>query len=145
MDWEECCWKRIAKEVKIDEDMISGLKKSSNNKLESEGKLPMSDITAASKLSLAYDSLRELLEALALGKGYKVYNHECYTPFIKEVLGESEKGDEFDEVRKARNSVNYYGKTLTQEEAGKLIEAIRELRGFVADSLGASMGKHQSP
>ena len=36
MDWKECCNKRIAKEVNIDDDMISALRNSSGNKLESE-------------------------------------------------------------------------------------------------------------
>lgn len=135
MDWEECCDKRIAKEVKLDEEVISALKKSSSNKLESESKLPMSNVTASSKLSLAYDSLRELLEALALKKGYKVYNHECYAAFLKEVIGESERGNEFDELRKARNAVNYYGKELAAEEAGEVIETTKKLRAAVLELL----------
>jgi len=132
MDWEECCSKRIAKDVKPDEEMIKALIKSSRNKLESENRLALSDITATSKLSLCYDSLRELLEALALKEGYKIYNHDCYTAFLKEVMKESEKGDEFDEIRKIRNSVNYYGETLTAEEARGIIQNIRKLRNFIA-------------
>ena len=128
MDWEECCSKKIAKEVSPDENLMSALTKSSKNKLESESKLPMSNVTSSSKLTLAYDSLRELLEALALKKGYKVYNHECYAAFLKEVIGESDKGNEFDELRKARNAVNYYGKELTAEEAVEVIETIKKLR-----------------
>ena len=81
MDWQECCKKRIVKEVQNDQNMIISLLKTSKNKATSEQKLEMNDITAVSKLSLAYDSLRELLEALALQRGYKVYNHECYTAF----------------------------------------------------------------
>ena len=135
MDWKECCNKRIAKTVKLDPDMINSLIKSSNNKAESESKLIMSNITAASKLSLAYDSLRELLEALALKNGYKIYNHECYTAFLKEVLSESYKGDEFDEIRKIRNAVNYYGKDISVEESEKIIERIKKLRVFTFNLL----------
>lgn len=135
MDWEECCSKKIAKEVSPDENLMNALTKSSKNKLESESKLPMSNVTASSKLSLAYDSLRELLEALALKKGYKVYNHECYAAFLKEAIGESDRGYEFDELRKARNAVNYYGKELTAEEAREVIETIKKLRTAVLELL----------
>ncbi len=131
MDWEECRSKMIAKSVKPDRDMAKALVGSSNNKMESEEMLPMSDVTAASKPSLAYDSLRELLEALSLKNGYKIYNHECYTAFLKEILNESAKGDDFDEIRKARNAVNYYGKTTGQAEAAGYIERIRLLRIFI--------------
>lgn len=135
MDWQECCNKRIVKNVKLDSDMIKSLTKSSKNKLESENKLAMSDITANSKISLAYDSLRELLEALALKNGYKVYNHECYSAFLKEIIEESNKGSEFDEIRKVRNAINYYGKDISVEEAEKVAKRIRNLRIFVLNLL----------
>ncbi len=94
-DWKECCDKRIAKEASFDIDLFLSLIKSSDHKLESQKMLKMTEVTATSKLSLTYDSLRELFEALALKQGYKIYNHECYTPFFKEILNESEKGTDF--------------------------------------------------
>ena len=134
-DWKDCLEALTAKKVKPDDSMIKSLIKTSKNKLDSEGQLVMNNVTAASKLSLAYDSLRELLEALSVKKGYKIYNHECYTAFLKEVLNQSDKGDEFDEIRKIRNAVNYYGKEITAEEALKAIERIRKLRNFVNNLL----------
>jgi len=135
MDWKECLNKRIIKDVSKDEFLIKSLLNSSQKKLESETRLELDDTTAESKVSLAYDSLRELLEALALLKGYKVYNHDCYTAFLKEVLNESAKGDEFDAIRKIRNSVNYYGKELSAEEGKIVIEKIKVLRSFVYNLL----------
>lgn len=135
MDWEECCNKRIVKDAKPDDDMVMSLIKSSKNKLESESRLEMSNVTAASKLSLAYDSLRELLEALALKNGFKVYNHECYAAFLKEILKESNQAEEFDDIRKVRNSINYYGKDISAEEAAKIILQIKAVRAFVDRSL----------
>ena len=95
----------------------------------------MDDVTATSKFSLAYESLREALEALAIKKGYKIYNHECYTYFLKEIIRESEKSDEFDSIRKIRNAVNYYGKELKPKQAEDLIKRIRNLRSFVLNIL----------
>lgn len=135
MDWNECCSKSIVKDVKLDEGMIRSLIRSSENKFESSNKLEMNDVTAVSKLSLAYDALRELLEALALKNGYKIYNHECYVAFLKEIVGESEKGDEFNDVRKIRNAVNYYGKELSAEEAGEIITKIKDQIVFASNLL----------
>ena len=134
-DWKSCLDTLTAKKVKLDENTIKSLIKTSKNKFDSENQLEMSDVTAASKLSLAYDSLRELLEALAIKKGYKIYNHECYTAFLKEILNESDRGDEFDDIRKIRNAVNYYGKDITTEEAAKAIERIKKLRSFINNML----------
>mgnify|MGYP001611765529 CR=1 FL=1 len=131
MDFDECIKKRIAKEVKEDKELISSLIKTSQNKLDSEKKLELSEVTSGSKISLLYDSLRELLEALAIKNGYKIYNHECYAYFLKEILNESNKGDEFDELRKIRNSINYYAKDISVEEAKEVLERIRKLRGEI--------------
>ena len=128
MDWFECNKKRIVKEVNIDLDLINSLKKTSINKLNSENKLELDEITASSKISLAYDSLRELLEALALQNKFKIYNHECYTPFLKEILNEHKKAEEFDELRKIRNNINYYGKDISIIEAKEVIDRLEKLR-----------------
>ena len=130
-DWKGCVDSLTAKRIRPDEGKIKSLLESSKKKLESEGRLEMDDVTSVSKFSLAYESLRELLEALAIKKGYKIYNHECYTYFLKEIISESAKGDEFDAIRKVRNGVNYYGKELSPQQAEKIIKQIKEFRSFV--------------
>lgn len=139
MDWKDCLDKRIAKNINSDLEMVGSLIRSSENKFKSEEKLSISNITVGSKISLAYDSLRELLEALALQNGYKIYNHECYTFFLKEIIKESEKGQEFDELRKIRNNINYYGKNILVEEAEYIIRKIKNLRNKIATMLKAGL------
>lgn len=128
MDFNECLKKRIVKEVKPDFELIESLKKTSQNMLNSAEKLELTEVTAESKISLLYDSLRELLEALAIAKGYKIYNHECYTCFLKEIVNESTKGDEFDELRKIRNGINYYAKDISVQETREVLIRIKNLR-----------------
>jgi len=128
MDWNECNFKKLVKNIKKDTELIKSLSESSYNKLTSEELLTLNETTCSSKISLAYDSLRELLEALALEQGYKIYNHECYTPFLKEILKEVFLSDEFDEIRKIRNQVNYYAKKINIEETNDIILKIKELR-----------------
>ena len=128
MDFKECLKKKIAKRVNIDEELIKSLLKTCQNRLDSEEKLELNDTTSSSKISLAYDSLREILEVLALKNRFKIYNHECYTYLLKEVLNESSKGNEFDELRKIRNSINYYGKIISINEAKNVLDRIKKLR-----------------
>lgn len=128
MDWTACRKnKNLVKEVKPDKNLITSLIKSSAKKIYSESLLELNNDTASSKISLAYDALRELLEAVSLSKGFKVYNHECYCSFLKEILNESLLGDEFDEFRKTRNSINYYGKDVTAEEAEAILKKMKAL------------------
>lgn len=135
MDFKECIKKRIAKSINVDEELVSSLLKTSENKFFSESKLELSEITASSKISLLYDSLRELLEALSVKNGYKIYNHECYTYFLKEILDESEKADEFDDLRKIRNGINYYAKDVSVRESKEILKRITLLREKILELL----------
>jgi hypothetical protein len=59
-------------------------------------------------VSLAYDALREILEAICISRGYKVLSHICMGEFLRSVIGESDY-KEFDRLRYTRNGINYYG------------------------------------
>jgi hypothetical protein len=131
MDWEECNSKKLIKPAKIDESLIKSLIKSSSNKLESNNRLRLGGITASSKLGLVYDSLREILEALAIKNGFKIYNHECFCSFLKEICKEENFSAEFDEFRKLRNQINYYAKEISLDETKILIEEMTELRNAI--------------
>jgi len=135
MDFEECIKKRIVKEIVKDEELVRSLLKTSKNKLNSEKKLELDEITSVSKISLLYDSLRELLEALALENGFKIYNHECYTYFLKEILSRSTLAEEFNDLRKIRNSINYYGNEVSIQEAEDILTRIKDLRDKILELL----------
>lgn len=125
MDFNSCTKNKLVKQVKIDTGLVQSLKEESKKKLQTQALIPLNDVTASSKLSLMYDALRELLEALAIQNGYKIYNHECYCAFLKEIMKESTLGTTFDGLRKLRNDINYYGKEVSAEEIGPILEQIQ--------------------
>jgi len=63
-----------------------------------------------------YEALRQILEAMCLVNGYKVYSHEAYTYYLKS-LGEENIAEKFERYRKLRNGINYYGKDVPKEVA----------------------------
>jgi uncharacterized protein (UPF0332 family) len=127
MDWKKCKDTMMVKNIKPDINLVKSLIKSAEKRLKSQELLELNDTTSESKVSLCYDALRELLEALAILKGFKVYNHECYCAFLKEVMKESTLGDYFDKQRKIRNSINYYGDEISVDEAKAVITQIKDL------------------
>ncbi|HLC57859.1 MAG TPA: hypothetical protein VJH95_04760 [Candidatus Nanoarchaeia archaeon] len=135
MDWLECTFKKLAKEVSSEPGLITSLIRLSEDKLKSEKLLPLNATTISSKISLAYDSLRELLEALALKQGFKIYNHECYTSFLKEIIKDSSLGDDFDDMRILRNRINYYGKQVTEEACKNALCQMQKIREKVENYL----------
>ncbi len=105
------------------------------NTLEDLKFLEQTKLTELSKRKLVanyYDSLRGLLEAISLLRGYKIYTHESFTYFLKEELKEEILSIKFDRFRKIRNGLNYYGKSIELKEAediiGELKEAINEIK-----------------
>mgnify|MGYP001560750317 CR=1 FL=1 len=126
LDWKQCLIKNV-KSISVDIELIKSLKKTSENKIISSKELSLRTETMGSKISLSYDSVRELLEALAISKGFKIYEHICYTAFLKEIVKHSSLADEFDELRKIRNDINYYGKDVSLEEAKVVLDRLDKL------------------
>ena len=135
MDWDDCINKRLIKEARIDENLMNSLIKSSKNKLKSNERLEIDKDTATTKISIVYDSLREVLEALAIKKGYKIYNHECFCAFLEEVCKDKSLSLEFNKFRKIRNAINYYGKDVTINDAKLIIREIILLRKNILELL----------
>ena len=135
MDWKECNNKRLVKKISVDVNLIGSLKLSSGKRLESANRLELDDTTATSIVSLSYEALRELLEALSIKNGFKIYNHECYCAFLKEIVSEENLALLFDKFRKIRNGINYYGKDLSPEDAKDLrteiINLVKEVKALL--------------
>ena len=119
MDWLECTGKNIVKDVKPDRNLIVSAQKIASVKVESANALPKH--LYIGKITLLYDALREYLECVALENGYKIYNHECYAAFLKEILGKKKEAEIFNNLRKVRNGINYYGKYVSEAEAAQII------------------------
>ena len=99
------------------------------NTLEDLKFLEQTKLTELSKRKLVtnyYDSLRSLLEAVSLLKGYKIYSHEAFFFLLKE-KGENQIAQKFDRFRKIRNGLNYYGKSIQLNEAKEIIEELKRV------------------
>ena len=91
--------------------------------------LEQTKLTELSKRKLVtnyYDSLRSLLEAMALRDGYKVYSHEAFTFYLRE-KEESEISLKFDRFRKKRNAINYYGESVSVEEVKEYSKEMKKI------------------
>ncbi|MDP2946713.1 MAG: hypothetical protein Q8N88_01230 [Nanoarchaeota archaeon] len=135
MNWEECKLKNFVKESKVDVELVKSLLKESEKKLITDNFSPLNKDTCSTKITLNYDSLREVLEAVALKNGFKIYNHDCFTGFLKEVLKLDKESFEFNRFRLIRNSINYYGKSISLDNAQKILDDIKKLRNKLIKDL----------
>jgi hypothetical protein len=135
MDLDECKQKRLIKKIKPDSPLIISLIETGNRKIQTNNQIELNDITASTKVTIIYDSLREILEAVAIQRGIKIYNHECFCAFLTEICGEELFSVKFNKFRKIRNSINYYGKNITLKEAEIIIQEMIHLRKEIKEKL----------
>jgi hypothetical protein len=74
-----------------------------------------------------YSSLNEALHSLMISSGFKVDNHICLGFYLRDVLKDDVQFRAFDDARKKRNSLRYYGKAMDFEVAKVSIEKISSL------------------
>jgi len=111
-----------------DDGLIKSLVKTAKSDLKFFNGLVINGDSSRRLVGIYYDILRSLLEALASRDGYKIYLHEAFTYYLKEIKEEEEISIKFDRFRKIRNSINYYGKDILVVEAEDII---KDLKGVI--------------
>jgi uncharacterized protein (UPF0332 family) len=127
MDIEECFQKGLIKKTEVDENLIKSLIEMSKIKEDAVRKAPVDNVNISAYVSLAYDSLREAMEAICIYKGYKVLSHICIGELLKNLFKEFEY-EEFDRLRWIRNSINYYGTKVEFKQGKEIINKIFNMK-----------------
>jgi len=123
MDLEECFQKGLIKKTEIDEELIKSLIEMSNIKEMAVRKAKIDNVNISAYVSLAYDALREALEAICTSKGYKVLSHICIGELLKDLFKNFDY-EEFDRLKWIRNSINYYGTKVEFKQGKEIINKI---------------------
>lgn len=127
MDLDECYNKGFIRKATIDKELIKSLIKMSESKIIAINTAKIDEITISAYVSMAYDALREILEAICIGKGYKVTSHQCIGELLRTIIPNFEYS-EFDRMRYIRNGINYYGKEIELDQGKELLQKILALR-----------------
>lgn len=127
MNLNECYKKGLIKKTEINKDLIKSLIEMSNIKESAVKTAKINKVNISAYISLAYDSLREILEAICISHGYKVLSHICLGELLKDLLKEFDY-NEFDRLRYVRNSINYYGEKVEFEQGKEIINKIFNMK-----------------
>lgn len=131
MRFEDFIKEGTVRKAERDEQLINSVLNTADTDIEFLSGLKVTAISARKIVSNYYDVMREILEALAINDGYKVYSHEAFTYFLKERYSDA-LSIKFDRFRKLRNKINYYGTSISVDEAlqykDEIISIIAELR-----------------
>ena len=126
MDVNTCKEKGIIRQAKKDHNLILSLCDMSTIKEDIINNTTFNEININGFFPMAYDSQRELMEALCISNGYKVSNHECLGKLVKSLYPQFDLIT-FERLRYARNGINYYGTKIDLHQAQELIIKIVEI------------------
>jgi len=132
MDLRECFDKGLIKRTGVNTALIESLKEMADikEKVVKTAKLDAMNISVY--VSLAYDALREVLEAVCVSLGFKVISHTCIGELLKDKLEDFEF-NEFDRMRYIRNGINYYGARVELEQGKIIIKKIFAMKKGLKD------------
>lgn len=120
------------RKAKLDLQLVKSLIKTSEKHTKVAKMLEINNITKETVFVMYYEVLRELIEAMAMKDGYKVYSHEAFTFYLREKYNEV-AANKFDRYRKLRNGVNYYGKEIPVDDVKMSVKEIKKLINEIKD------------
>ena len=126
MKFEDFIEKGLVRKTSKDKSLVRALLQNSKKDIEFLNGLKINEKSVRKIMTNFYDVLRSVLEAVSVIKGYKIYSHEAYIYFLKEIK-ENLLAIKFDRFRKIRNSINYYGKDISIEETKENIYEIKKM------------------
>jgi uncharacterized protein (UPF0332 family) len=127
MDLDDCYKKNFIKKTRVDKELIKSLIEMSKIKKDSVNNAKIDEINISAYVSMAYDSLRETLEALCILKGYKVTSHICLGELLKTLISDFDFNS-FDRFRYVRNGINYYGTKVDHQQGKEIIMKMFKMR-----------------
>ncbi len=139
MDLSECKRKGLIKKTKIDPGLARSLSEMSGIKEKAIGNVNLDAENISAFVPMAYDSLREILEAICIMHGYKVTSHVCIDKLLSTIYPDVAWQD-FDRFRYIRNSINYYGRKVDFEQGKEMINKIFQMKKDVSLILDDLLG-----
>lgn len=132
MKFEEFIKNKKARISEKDIPLAKSLLKNSLRDLKFLETLKINEDSARKITTNYYEVLRSILESLASLKGYRIYEHEAFTYYLKEI-NEHAFAIKFDRIRKIRNSINYYGENISVEEVKEIKEDIEKMIKYLVE------------
>ena len=127
MDLKTCIDKGYVKRTKANKELAKSLLETSHAKTVALDSANIDEITISAYVPMAYDALREILEAICVLNGYKVLSHICTGELVKTFIDDFDFS-EFDRFRYARNSINYYGEMIDLPQGLALIKKMLAMK-----------------
>lgn len=136
--WKDCLSEYTAIKSTPDAQRAKALIETAKARIKANSAMPVTEENSNFIFEAHYTSALEYLQALVLIQGFRISNHLCIGYYIKDMLKEQKLFTIFDNCRKERNALTYYGKFLRHEIAEKRIKELKVL----IDDIGKKTDKN---
>jgi uncharacterized protein (UPF0332 family) len=115
MNWDDCLKNKI-KKIQPDTERAKSLTQIAQKRLESIKRRRQKEYPEFI-VEEYYETIKELITALLLEKGYKSYSHECLITYLRENhnIYSEEELDIIDQLRNIRHNIQYRGEPLAKD------------------------------
>ena len=127
MELNECFRKGFIKKTRMNLSLINSLMEMSDIAEDAVNNAKIDGKNISAYVSMAYESLREILEAICISREYHVISHLCLGELLKTLIDDFDYA-EFDRMRYARNGVNYYGTKIEFDQGKEMIGKIFSMK-----------------
>ncbi len=111
----------IIKRVRVDRKLIKSLVEMADITEAAVKTANIDNVNISVYVSLAYNSLNGVLNAVCISKGYQTKSHSAIGVLMEKLINGDFNYGEFDRLRHMRNRINYYGDKVNYKEG---LEAI---------------------
>ncbi|MFH1126786.1 MAG: hypothetical protein ABIG84_05505 [archaeon] len=137
MDLGDCWDKGYIKKTKPNKELVKSLIEMSDIKEKAVNSADIDELTVSAYVPMAYDSLREVLEAICISRGYKVTSHVCIGELIRTFLDDFDFHG-FDRFRYIRNGINYYGEKVDFKQGIDIIKKMFDMKKELLEGMDLS-------
>ncbi len=128
MNFEDFIKTDEVKHQSSDKNLAESLKKESQDRVDFIRRLIKNSENPKYIVENIYDLLKELIEAKLAIEGFKSYSHEATIIYLRKFKEFTDSEIRFfDELRKVRNKLKYYGKNIEKDKANKVVEFMEEI------------------
>jgi len=120
--WEDCKEENFSVKITPNKGKAKSLIETAEGRIEYASEKEINNKKLNYVFEDYYTSLIEMIHALTILDSYNVSNHICLGFYLKDILKKEKLFRLFDNIRFKRNSLVYYGKRMTSEEASEGIE-----------------------
>jgi|SRR3989338_611075 len=126
--WNECLETFSSRQASPNHERVMSLSETADERISLVGEIREKNCNFV--FEDYYTSLLEMLQAMAVQRGFKVLNHVCLGFYLRDVLHQAELFRVFDDVRQKRNSLTYYGNRMDFPTAKNAIEQCKKLMEY---------------